>query len=369
MNQLLIGRRRRTAPARLVVAGALSLLAVHALLGASLAAGDRERPVKVMTQNLYLGADLAPALSATNLPQLLAGAAQVYTMVKATDFPARAKALAAQIRDADPMVVGLQEVSKWRVSPLGVVDGPATAATIVTYDYLVLLQAELAALGMTFDVAVKRIEFDAEVPTALGHDVRLTQRDAILVRAGLPADELTVVNTARGDYAATYSVPVAGMGSVTIRQGWTSVDVIANGRAFRMINTHLDALNPVIRFAQSAELIAPGGPADTELPVVIVGDFNSGPQDPAGPSAYANVIAHGYTDAWVSVHPSEPGFTWGQAENLLNPTSMLNRRIDHVLFDAGTALRARLYGIDPDGRTPSGLWPSDHAGLAVALQP
>src|SRR5688572_3693591 len=69
------------------------------------------RPVKVMTRNLYLGADITRVLRATTSTELAQVVTDVFTMVQSTDFPARAKLLAREIRDADPMLIGLQEVS------------------------------------------------------------------------------------------------------------------------------------------------------------------------------------------------------------------------------------------------------------------
>ena len=114
-------------------------------------------PVKVMTRNLYLGAELAPVFAASSIPEtpdLLAKAAQQYQMVQATDFPARAKVLAQEITEADPILVGLQEASLWRRGEPGVLDGPATPATTVVYDFLQILLDELAAQGQPYTVLV-----------------------------------------------------------------------------------------------------------------------------------------------------------------------------------------------------------------------
>jgi hypothetical protein len=49
----------------------------------------------------------------------------------------------------------------------------------------------------------------------------------------------------------------------------------------------------------------------------------------------------------------------------------LTRRIDHVLTkaNAGPATRDEAAGTDADNKTPSGLWPSDHAGVVATLNP
>ena len=51
----------------------------------------------VMTQNLYLGSSLAPALTATSPTAFVAAVAQIYTTVQYTNFPARAEAIADEI--------------------------------------------------------------------------------------------------------------------------------------------------------------------------------------------------------------------------------------------------------------------------------
>jgi hypothetical protein len=350
-----------------IAATALIVLATALLVTAPGSSAATSRPVKVMTQNLYLGSDLVPVLTATTLPQLLAGAATVYRQVQANDFPSRARALAAEIRDADPLVIGVQEASRWFIGDPGVLDGPATQATKVTYDYLALLIAELDRVGMPFVPLQIRVEFDAEVPTALGYDVRLEQRDAILVRSGLPGDELRILGSAQGDYVANDPIRVGGV-TVPVHRGWSSVDLAANRRTLRIVNTHLEPTDATLRLAQAQELVAAGGPTDTSSPVAMVGDLNSGPA-PADPAAYDAIIGAGFRDGWAEVSAEQEGFTCCQAADLRNPASQLNRRIDVVLFDSGTASQARRYGFAPADRTPAGLWPSDHAGVAIKLVP
>jgi hypothetical protein len=74
-------------------------------------------------------------------------------------------------------------------------------------------------------------------------------------------------------------------------------------------------------------------------------------------------------DAWIVARPGENGFTCCQAEDLLNPLNLASERIDLVLFrgDFGV-MAADILGEDPADRTESGLWPSDHAGVAATLR-
>jgi exonuclease III len=103
----------------------------------------------------------------------------------------------------------------------------------------------------------------------------------------------------------------------------------------------------------------------------MAGDFNIAADTSLDPSfaAYQAMINAGFTDAWRRKRAPDPGFTCCQAENLLNPTSLLNHRIDLILFrGAFSVTDIRLIGNQPADRTGSGLWPSDHAGIASSLR-
>src|SRR2546430_9148140 len=76
----------------------LGVLTLSAVLGAAPAQAATPT-AKVMSRNLYLGADLTPAIQATTFSQLLAADAQIFTAVHATDFPSRAKVLAREIKN------------------------------------------------------------------------------------------------------------------------------------------------------------------------------------------------------------------------------------------------------------------------------
>ena len=325
------------------------------------------RPVKVMTRNLYLGADLLPVASATSLSDLMLKTAQVFGKVQATDFPARAKVLAHEIQEADPDLIGLQEMALWRIGTPGILDGPVTPATTVVYDFLASLQSELSNLGISYSVVRVQSELDAEVPSSLGFDVRITQRNVILAKATLPPDEMILSNASSAIYTTNFAIPTV-VGTFINTRAWSSVDVMVNKRTFRLINTHLESFSAFHRLAQSNELLS--GPANTTLPVVLIGDLNSHPAESGSYLAYANLIGAGFVDTWTQANPSNLGFTCCNAEDLLNPTPTFVRRIDHVLTRPSlNVFRSQIIGIDQDGRTTSGLWPSDHAGIVATLRP
>jgi hypothetical protein len=119
-------------------------------------------------------------------------------------------------------------------------------------------------------------------------------------------------------------------------------------------------------------------PIDKTL--VVLGDFNSSPDDPLIPDPdlallppYAQFIAAGYTDAWTLRPGNRPGATCCQDADLRNKKSALDQRID-IIFSREMPTRvkrARVLGATPFSKTrPPGprLWPSDHGAVAAKLQ-
>jgi endonuclease/exonuclease/phosphatase family metal-dependent hydrolase len=335
----------------------LTALLVAALLlvpAASAAAAESPATLTVMSRNLYLGADLEPVLTSTTLPELAVRAAETYTAVQATNFAERAAAIADEIRATRPDLIGLQEVALWRTdSPA---DGPATPAEVVSFDFLAILQQALEDRGLDYDVASSVTNFDGEVPSALGFDVRYTDHDVILAR-----DDVDTSNPMAGNFSVGLPLPELFGGGIATR-GWTSVDTTLAGETIRVVNTHPEAWGPdVIRIAQTSELLATA--LNTSLPVVLVGDLNT----EAGSAPYNLLAAAGFDDAW---NGARPGPTCCQAPDLRNRISQLSTRIDYVLVSGGLdAMAARTVGDTMGSRTPSGLWPSDHAGVVAKVRP
>jgi hypothetical protein len=142
-------------------------IAFAAMQPLSAEAAGKPRPVGVMTRNLYLGADLTPAITAPDPVALAIAATGIWQTVQATNFPERARALASEIKTRAPLLVGLQEVALWRTGPP---DGPpgfpglpnATPATDVAYDFLALLLGALANGHSPYQAVVQQQEADLE---------------------------------------------------------------------------------------------------------------------------------------------------------------------------------------------------------------
>ncbi|SCG70505.1 endonuclease/exonuclease/phosphatase family protein [Micromonospora inositola] len=350
-------RRRLT---RLVAAAAI----VAASLGlvAPPAYAEAGPKVAVMTRNLYLGGDLTPSIAAPTLPAFLAANAALLGHVDLVDFPARAALIAEEIRERKPDLVGLQEVALWRTGPLG---DPAPATT-VRYDYLALLVTELNASGHRYDVAVVRDEADLEAPAGTPYqlDVRLTMRDVVLVRHG---GRVKVAATSSGNYVNNLVFPLAATGgTATSTRGWTAVDAVVGGRAFRFVNTHLEAFHPGVRLLQAQELLR--GPLQVPGRLILVGDLNSGPElpDPNNRLAYFALVAGGMVDTWPILHPGDPGYTAGLGDDLTEPADDVEHRIDMVMV-RGTVVPVASEVFGTQRRTPGGRWASDHLGHQAVL--
>src|SRR5688572_15493606 len=82
--------------------------------------GNSDREITILTRNLYVGADLGPVITAlgTGDPnQFIPAIGSAWNMIRNNDFPARAEALADEIEETEPLLVGLQEVSLLQTGP------------------------------------------------------------------------------------------------------------------------------------------------------------------------------------------------------------------------------------------------------------
>jgi endonuclease/exonuclease/phosphatase family metal-dependent hydrolase len=367
---------------------------VAALLLTPVAAADaKPATVKVMTRNLYLGADLGPGMRATSLQGLVDGAGQILNQVDANNFPARANELAQEIRSTSPDLIGLQEAALWRTQPCDRSPLPPSATT-VRYDYLASLLAQVNKGKKRYRVAVVKPEFDFEVwantdgneqtsgpGCPMGSEIngRLTMRDAILVRKGVK-----FTHSRTGTFKTLLRVKPAGV-NIDVTRGWTSLDATVRGKKLHFVNTHLEAFdnNPTtnstntgkdvgngqIRQAQAKELVAKGGPARSKLPVILVGDLNSDvkTQVKKGDSlAYRVLLKADFAERSTSKNGCCLNADVLSAFGGGSPKDF-NHRVDHVMTNAPKKVRL-LSSTTTGGKPLLGWWGSDHQGLVSTLR-
>jgi hypothetical protein len=362
-----------------------ALTALSALLGPAAAEAAKPPEVTVMTRNLFLGADLAPAINAPDIPTAIDGAGTVWNELQSTKFPERAAPLAREIKASGADLVGLQEVALWRkqtpsdggAKPISPLPG-TTPATAVEFDFLALLQSELEKAGAKYKVAVVQEEFEAELPVDADHDdttgtgplagfgadfdARLTMRDVILVRSG---SRVKVGKPRTGHYTTRYEPSVGGI-KIPVDRGWTSVEAKLGKRSFRFVNTHLEAFgDPKIREAQAKELTK--GPLKTKEQVILVGDLNSGdakdhePEKPGDELAFKALTKFGLKNNGARQSCC--------FKSLFDAGGVFDHTVDHVLSKPGLkTVKAAVTGHDASERTPSGLWPSDHGGVVSRVR-
>jgi hypothetical protein len=98
-----------------------------------------DHTVTVMTQNMDEGTDFRLVLTATSFSGLEAAVGATYQEVQASNIPERAAAVAQEIGEAQPALVGLQEATQWLTGSPG-----SPQATTVVYDQLQSLLDALA---------------------------------------------------------------------------------------------------------------------------------------------------------------------------------------------------------------------------------
>jgi len=329
---------------------ALVALALSSLAAAPAAADDDDR-LRVMTQNLYVGSFFLE--SPTTPSEQIAAATRTYQHILATRPAERMAVIADEIAKLRPDFVGLEQAAILRT-------GITPPATAVTFDLLHSLLNALEAKGVRYKAVAVKPGADGELPTTLGFNVRVTMRDALIVRADLLDEGHVKLSNLqiRQYFAASIDT-----------EGYSSIDVTWRGRQFRFVTTHFSVAS--FAPAQALELVRTA--ANTTMPVVLVCDCNTNPDNPADPifqnfPAYLLLKNAGFIDAFRTAHPTDPGFTFGQAEDLLNVTSTMSRRIDLVQFRGPFTVKdAQVVGASPADRLRLGLWPSDHAGVVVTL--
>ena len=408
--------RKRGRTGLALVMGLVAALSLTLLPGVADAKGKSSKgghQLTVMTRNLYLGADLSPALNAPDVNGAVDAAYQIEQQVHRTKFPSvRAGLLAKEIQKAKPDIVGLQEAAWWRTGPYSLTPAltnhpEATQTDPAGGDFLSDLLAQLNKGGkkgkkgsasaakkknqpLQDRVAVVKTEFDYELPVNQGsgglgacpaqcHNERLTMRDAILVHKGVK-----IGNASSGTFNTLLRVKVGGALDVDVTRGWAAVDAKVNGKKVHVVDSHLEAFDSAasntgsdgktypkggIREAQAKQLIAPDGPTSSKLPTLLIGDFNSdspvhGDQvDPGDALAYRALLAGGWSERALTPPPFGCCI---EDSNLNDPsTAGITHRVDHIMSNS-KKVKFKKGGLTTT--YANGLWSSDHFGVWSRIQ-
>jgi hypothetical protein len=330
--------------------------------------------IRVMTRNVYVGAYLDSIYRVQDPIPVIAWAVQ---MMLSTNFYERAQAIAKEVALGQPHLIGLQEISLFRIqSPGDLIAGGTIPATDIWFDYLDILLNALQEKGLDYRVAGIVENFDVEVPLLTGFippatytfdDIRLTDYDVVLAR-----NDVVVANVEAQNYQEYLPVPQFGL---ALKRGYVALDATVEGKTYRFVNTHFESETEPIRFAQAEELMATL--QNETKPVILVGDLNS--WAPEGPT-YQCLLSQNFVDTWTRnlvAFLNPDGYTADHDSDLRNTTVNLDHRIDLILVRSNVWLFNRqvigpvlsfVVGDELRDRTPSGLWPSDHAGVIARLQ-
>jgi endonuclease/exonuclease/phosphatase family metal-dependent hydrolase len=302
-------------------------------------------PLTVATQNLYIGADLTPIFKAQTIPEAIAAVANAINDVVLNKFEVRAGAIAAEIKSSGaPLLIGLQEASVINISG---------ALGTLSLDYTSLLLKALQAQGLNYGVVGTN-----SYTTALnfqGINAVVTDQDVVLARtdvAGFSATSTAV------DYTAKLTGSILGQ-DLNLERGYVDVNATLNGTEFQFIDTHLEASSEAVRNAQAAELV--NNIAGDTIPTILVGDFNAIP----GSTPYNIVLGSGFIDVAGLLGVTSP--TCCQAEDLNNPTSILEKRFDYIFGKGLESIISADLITDVPFEDVRPRWGSDHAGVVATV--
>lgn len=387
------------------------LLGAVALPATLMAAPPGKPDIVVMTQNQYLGADLNPIIAAGNLVEYNEAALEAIAAIAAKNAPERMAALADTIRERSPHLVGLQEVFRFECEETGTIPGACLWFDAAMNDHLQLtmdaLGGDYYVAGVVDNLTIPDADFSLPgLPAFLDLDlvpdvfVKVYDRDVILARndvVAVPSALPCIGGKPSADGCNYFVIGEADAIGETIRvqRGFVAVDATVGGMPYRFVNTHLEVQfpspapeAPLIQAAQATELVATLSlfPPPAGTTTIVAGDINSSPADPVfwappGFDAYPPYlqlamgvdltgapIAPPYSDSWTLRPGKPPGLTCCEASDLLNAVSIHDERVDVVFtFPQPSRVKANVMNNDPEDKTASGLWPSDHSGVVVRL--
>ena len=335
--------------------------------------------VTVMTRNVFLGADLGPALGAGGTSEFITAAGEIFRQLEATNFPKRAKGLADEIQQRKPDLIGLQEVAPWRKGPVSLTavleQKPVAGQVYQDFLKILLKKVNKARRSMKWSRCRRRLDFEAPADTdanpgtgsfGADADYRLTMRDVILKRSG-KGIKTKDLQGAQYKKKNSFTVNVAGRVEVTSVRGWLSTRAkLKNGKWFTFANTHLEAFDdrtvvPSVRARQAKEFAK--AMDAVKGPVIALGDFNSDVPGlvPGDEQAFEALLAAGFVDIGTTtplsccIADSYDLKTGGSVDDF-------DHRVDQIFTTTPkkvTKLKTWVVGREQS----YGYWHSDHAGV------
>ena len=381
----------------------ITLILITAVLSFSITPTQAaEQPIKVMSRNLYLGADVGVALA--KIPNMPAAAQFMWDQVQKTDFSKRKKILAEQIRTESPDVIGIQEATIWYCKAhfwsknTEVFNFTQELLAELGGDYVIASKNGVEANNPGYSIGpipfLTKVNDPQTFQKLFGQndaDCGFQIGDALLIKKSLAQYVNQVGNS---EYKDVYKVVPTLM---EIYRGYAWADITVQGTNVRFVTTHLESLwdaNKVPKAADQARQLV-SDLKNTKSPIVVIGDFNSDPRDPrpinspnpgeqptasekcpAGSSmcnAYKVMREAGFTDSGPDA--SEPStYSWGMNALLTGPDpkraaaakKMGNQfgftdRLDYIFVKNGIkVLTSKMIG----QTAPYG---TDHAGVVTEL--
>lgn len=188
-----------------------------------------------------------------------------------------------------------------------------------------------------------------------------------------PVGDISTLDRQLGDSAADVPPAAAVAAEVLVPPPLGPLLVVHHKAAYQLPLEHVREAQALatVRFVE--ELVADR----PDLPVVLLGDFNAGPDAASlrfltGRQSLAGTSVR-YEDVWEAVHPDEPGHTFTPRNPLVRAGEMpleRGRRIDHIVIRSGSngplldVADCRLVFDQP----LDGVWASDHFGVLAELR-
>ncbi|NJD32363.1 MAG: hypothetical protein FIB04_10800 [Gammaproteobacteria bacterium] len=349
--------------------------------------------IDVMTQNQYIGADIAPliqVIAGGGTPAQFNQAVVTALHTVAMSKPAgRVASLAGQIAVRKPHLVGLQDAWMLACVKAEEAEYDPCALPYVADAFADHLALTSSALGGSYVIEAVVQNFAAIVPFTLdGMNfayLTVVDRDAILARSDVAKDtsyvKLCDQESPSGQGCNYHAMLLLGQAFPPVTRGYVAVQSNIGGKNYLFIDTHLeveglrnDPQSPPIQSSQADELMDVIDDQEGYDRLILVGDMNSAPNDPAlGADTPYTILSSDLYDAWVLRPGNTAGLSCCQDEFLTNRVSLLTRRIDLIFTrEMPSAVKsARLIGeVAADRLSPPGLglWPSDHASVAAGLR-